>query len=370
CLRFLAPLLLFLLFLSLLCLDRRILPLVRGFAASESVVREDDADCLEAPVTLAVAVGGRDCSARLPSVERLRTMLYSLEEASLVDEEGEGVLREGGGGPGASPIPPPGPIHLLLWLESGDDTTLKLVEEVGAALTSVASVTAIDVGNATTLTLYVSPLITTSFVYRRYDWVKFLGIHRPDPPRRHVLNVDIDAIFLRPASEVWRDGCAKLSGGPGEAVFYVAGQEFLSDNPHFDRYVNSGVAFLDLRRRAASYNHTELAEVLVPDVAGDKNLTTRGQWPPEQWLWNALFQRRPEYLALFRNVTQCNCASHKTFPGVDQCKLAHYCNTKATSLFDDKGRFSSSLADYVRRSLPGLFRRVASATPLKCPAAA
>jgi len=186
-----------------------------------------------------------------------------------------------------------------------------------------------------------------------------------------VLNVDVDAVFLRPPSEVWADGCRRLAAAPREA-FYVAGRESLGtamDHPGFARYVNSGVAFVDLLRREAAYNATALKRDMVPAVHRDKGLQTEGRWPPEQWLWNAMFHHHPRFLALFDNATQCNCATHRAFPGAEACKLAHYCNTAAASLFDSARRlpFSESLAEYIEKSSPRLYRRVTTAEPLRCP---
>lgn len=316
--------------------------------------------CFKSPMTLAIGIGGKDCTSRLTSIIRLRMLLYSLEQDETPDNRSSRRNL----------------VHIQLWLNSDDNTTLPLVNQITSDMDHVASVTAIDIGNSTALTDQNSPPICPCFIYRPYDWVKFWGIHQNNP-HRYILNIDVDTVFTRPLSllEVWNDGCQKLLDSPES--FYVATRETLDEIGILDvftRYINSGVVFLDLHRRNEAYNRSVLTNYIIPNVHENKTLQAKGTWPPEQWLWNSIFHRYPNYLAIFNDSTSCNCATHKLYPGGDECKLAHYCNTPVPLLFNASGGiasdllpFSSSLADYIRESRPRLYSKVVSAEMLDCP---
>lgn len=132
----------------------------------------------------------------------------------------------------------------------------------------------------------------------------------------------------------------------------------------FSRYVNSGVAFLDLDHLKQAYAPSDLQSWILPSLANDTNLTSKGQWPPEQWLWNAMFEHNPEYLTLFGNSTHCNCASHPH--GMEkQCKVVHYCNAGAgQSVFSSQERFSVSVKQYLQEHEPKLVKWIKKQQPI------
>jgi len=131
---------------------------------------------------------------------------------------------------------------------------------------------------------------------------------------------------------------------------------------------------LDLHRRNEAYNRSVLTNYIIPHVHKNERLQAEGTWPPEQWLWNSIFEHFPDYLALFNESTSCNCATHELYPGADECQLAHYCNTAKPLLFKTDGGiesdllpFSSSLAEYIKTSRPRFYSKVVSAEKLDCP---
>ena len=331
--------------------------------SNSAISSYESISCFESPMTLTIGIGGKDCTSRLTSIGRLRMLLYSLEGTDDETPDDRGSRRRRN------------LVHVQLWLNSDDNTTLPLVNQITADLDYVASVTAIDIGNSTDLTNENSPPICECFIHRPYDWVKFWGIHHDNNPQRYILNVDVDAVFTRPLSlpEVWRDGCQKLLDNPES--FYVATRETMnSELDIFTRYINSGIVFLDLHRRVEAYNRSVLTNQIIPHVHKNESLQAEGTWPPEQWLWNSIFEHYPQYLALFNDSTSCNCATHELYPSTDECQLAHYCNTAEPLLFNATGEiesdllpFSSSLADFLRESRPRLYSKVVAAETLHCP---
>lgn len=337
---------------------------------NSSALSNDNISCFDSPMTLTIGIGGKDCSSRLTSIGRLRMLLYSLEQEEndddeIVDDRASTKTRRR-----------TNTVHIQLWLNSDDNTTLPLVNQITSDLNYVESVTAIDIGNSTELTKRNSPPICECFIHRPYDWVKFWGIHHENNPRRYILNIDVDAVFASPLvslSKVWRDGCQKLLDNPES--FYVATRETMnSELDIFGRYINSGIVFLDLHRRNEAYNRSVLTNYIIPHVHKNESLQAEGTWPPEQWLWNSIFEHYPQYLALFNESTSCNCATHEMYPGADECQLAHYCNTAKPLLFKTDGGiesdllpFSSSLAEYIKTSRPRFYSKVVSAEKLDCP---
>lgn len=321
-------------------------------------------------MTLAIGIGGKDCLLRLTSIGRLRMLLYSLEQEEnsddeIIDDRDSTTRRR-----------KTNSVHIQLWLNSDDNTTLPLVNQITSDLDCVASVTAIGIGSSTELTSENSPPICECFIHRQYDWVKFWGIHHENNPGRYILHIDVDAVFASPLvpslSKVWRDGCQKLLDNPES--FYVATRETMnSELDIFGRYINSGIVFLDLHRRNEAYNRSVLTSYIIPHVHQNKSLQAEGTWPPEQWLWNSIFEHYPQYLVLFNESTSCNCATHELYHGANECQLAHYCNTAEPLLFNTEGEiesdllpFSSSLADYIKTSRPRLYSKVVSAERLHC----
>jgi hypothetical protein len=119
-------------------------------------------------------------------------------------------------------------VSLLVWLESTDNTTFSAVQEMCKGVKLVSSVFPMDVGNVTNQTSVLSPPLTEAYVYRRYDFMKFWGIHDSTSrarSRHYILNVDLDVIFLQPLLEVWKEGCSKLAESP--SAFFVGGREGL-----------------------------------------------------------------------------------------------------------------------------------------------
>ena len=339
-----------------LYLSRSVALLNNNLATSQASI-----SCFESPMTLTIGIGGKDCTSRLTSIGRLRMLLYSLQDND-GDDDDDDTLDDN-------------LVHIQLWLHSDDNTTLPLVQQITSDLDYVASVTAIDIGNSTELTNENSPPTCPCFIHRPFDWVKFWGIHDENNPHRYILNVDVDALFMsqRSLSEVWRDGCQQLFDNPES--FYVATQERMNvEIDVFTRYINSGIVFLDLHRRNEAYNRSVLTDYIIPHVHDNESLQRDGTWPPEQWLWNAIFEHYPQYLALFNNSTSCNCATHEMYPGADECELAHYCGTAEPLLFNSSGgigsdllSFSSSLAEYVQDLRPKLYKKIIAAETLDCP---
>lgn len=177
---------------------------VRSVMVETVAARERNLACTELPITLGVGIGGPNCTARAASIDRLRTMLLSLEYFGSKN------------------------VSVLLWLEPSDNTSQLLLDEICRNLT--CSITPMNVGDVAERTSLLSPPLTESYIYRKYDFVKFWGIHdAATSGKRYLLNVDLDVIFLRPIVEVWEEGCRKVSQG---ASFYVAGQEALSEINH------------------------------------------------------------------------------------------------------------------------------------------
>ena len=137
----------------------------------------------------------------------------------------------------------------------------------------------------------------------------------------------------------------------------------------FTRYVNSGLSFLNLEQLRKSYKTLDLQKTILPELVSDEKLNQNGQWPPEQWLWKAIFEHNPEYLALFNSTTHCNCASHREIEmnqdiGSQCCVVIHYCNSiDGTTVLDSQDGFARSVVQYLTEKVPDFVQKIKNKIP-------
>ena len=99
----------------------------------------------------------------------------------------------------------------------------------------------------------------------------------------------------------------------------------IKPRPIFSNYINTGLTMIS-KERLKNNKKFSFINKLIFSVTSNEILTSLGQWPPEQWLWNAIFESNKELIAFYDRGIHCNCA---TGFNNEICKyVLHYCNEK------------------------------------------
>mmetsp|Transcript_4136 Transcript_4136/g.6593 ORF Transcript_4136/g.6593 Transcript_4136/m.6593 type:complete len:204 (+) Transcript_4136:140-751(+) len=130
-----------------------------------------------------------------------------------------------------------------------------------------------------------------------------------------VVNVNLGALF-----DMWRETLYHLKNSDNDNSLkkhcYAFGAvpeigNTIKDHEDFrdvpDRYINSGVLLIDftVTKRLQFYN--KIMDFGIYKRSEPRRPTPQGQWPPEQWVFNAIFAHIPSLMYPMHRFWNLNC---------------------------------------------------------------
>lgn len=174
--------------------------------------------------------------------------------------------------------------------------------------------------------------VGTSFKYRIWHWPKFWIkriLSEITPSLRFILMVDVDGLVLKPLCRPVRETFKELL----QNKKCIAGVR----EPHVPQQipiVNTGLLFLDLECLPADWYSKAVTDAI-------EGAEFKGQqWPPEQWLYSALFEKFPGLFQALPFRWHRHCSEEKlpdNKEALDQAMYMHYCGTTTLTHKEERG---------------------------------
>mmetsp|Transcript_6094 Transcript_6094/g.12204 ORF Transcript_6094/g.12204 Transcript_6094/m.12204 type:complete len:445 (-) Transcript_6094:419-1753(-) len=160
--------------------------------------------------------------------------------------------------------------------------------------------------------------LTTPFIFRLWQVPKlWIGMFVP-VALKHALVVDLDVVLNADVGlifQTWKSTLQQQEAkDPQSCLAFGLVPEVgntVSDHKDFqdvpDRYVNTGVMMLNLVALKETKFHEVLMDVGIYYRSAPRWPNPQGQWPPEQWTFNAIFAHFRELLFPIHRFWNLNC---------------------------------------------------------------
>lgn len=208
---------------------------------------------------------------------------------------------------------------------------------------------------------------STSFQYRIWHWPKFwlkrLLEPLPNKPR-FVVMLDIDGLVLKPFCKPTTEMFGHMVAS--KKCFAGVPEPYLSQD--VVRTINTGLLLVDLECIPPNWYSTMVEQSITVTQKLHKD---SGQWPPEQWLFSAMFETYPQLfqplpLRWHRHCSELDVSKNNEV--LERAMYMHYCGTVQ---MDQKAVAGPILTDadllFVRTFMSGLDKIFANTTAAATP---